>query len=214
MLPLTLLVNIGANQQATKKSVVPPSFTDAGGLRPLTVNLPQQQQQDPATQGFPQPQAQALDANPALNPAQMTFGDQVRPAPQASSAAQPFAPVPSEPQAPAQAPAQVPLQNPQKALDQVQGGVLQSPEQAFAPQAAAPSDMQAPGAENMAAAFPMSKKYRNAWLLVGFQVEAGQQYWANNTIRVTSVWILRRLNINFASKGKKSDSRLSFLKEN
>lgn len=134
-----------------------PGLTDTGGLRPLSVNLPQQpqQQQDSTnTQGYPQPQAPAFDANPA----QMTFGDQPQ-APQPTQPAQPFAPVPAESQPLAQAPAAVPLQNPQQALDQIQGGVPQAPEQAFAPQVAAPSDMQMPGAENVAAAFPMSKTY-------------------------------------------------------
>ena len=158
------LVDEGANQ-AAKKSEIPqrsvvPSLNDAGGLRPLTVNLPQQLQQNTTNpQGFPQPQAPALDDNSALNPAQMPFGDQADAAAQAPPSAQPFAPVPTESQAFAQVPAQTPLQNPQQALDQVQGGFPQAPEQAFAPQAAAPSDMQAPGPENMNAAYSMSKIY-------------------------------------------------------
>jgi len=89
----------------------------------------------------------------------MPFGDQADAAAQAPPSAQPFAPVPTESQAFAQAPAQTPLQNPQQALDQVQGGFPQAPEQAFAPQAAAPSDMQAPRPENMNAAYSMSKIY-------------------------------------------------------
>ncbi|XP_022799604.1 uncharacterized protein LOC111337536 isoform X3 [Stylophora pistillata] len=143
----------GSNLDAGKKSVIT-GLTDAGGLRPLSVNLPQapQQQQDATnTQGYPQPQAQA----PAMdvNPAQMTFGDQ----PQAPLAAQPFAPVPTESQTLAnQAPAEVQLQNPQQALDQAQGGVPQAPEQAFAPQVADPSNMQMQSPENVAAAFPMN----------------------------------------------------------
>ena len=156
---VVMLVNIGSNQQASKKSVVP-GLTNAGGLRPLTVNMPQQQQQQDATnpQGFPQLQAPALDASPAVNPAQISFGDQVQAAHQAPAAPQLFAPVNlTEPQAFSQGPAQFPSQNSQQTLDQVQGGVPQAPEQSFAPQAAAPSDMQAPGPENVAAAFPMSK---------------------------------------------------------
>lgn len=147
------VVNPGLNQDAAKKSVIP-SLTDAGGLRPLSVNLPQaeQPQQDATnTQGYPQPQAPAMD----VNPAQMQFGDQ----PQAPPAAQPFAPVPTESQPLAPTPAEVPFQSPQQALDQVQGGVPQAPEQAFAPQVAAPSDMQMPGPENVAGAFPMSKNH-------------------------------------------------------
>lgn len=147
-----LFITSGLNQDAAKKSVIP--LNDAGGLRPLTVNLPQQQQQQQDStnpQGYPLPQAPALD----VNPAQMPFGDQA----QAPPAAQPFAPVPTPSQPLAQAPADAPLQNPQQALDQAQGGIPQAPEQAFAPQVAAPSDMQMPGPENVAAAFPMSKKY-------------------------------------------------------
>jgi len=128
----------------------------AGGLRPLTVNLPQQQQpqqqQDSTNpQGYPPPQAPALD----VNPAQMPFGDQA----QAPPAAQPFAPAPTTSQSLAQAPAEAPLQSPQQALDQAQGDVPQASEQAFAPQVAAPSNMQMPGPENVAAAFPMSKNF-------------------------------------------------------
>lgn len=149
------LINVGKNQQAAKKSVVPqssvvPSFNEAGGLRPLTVNLPQQQQN---AQGYPQPQSQPLDANPALNPAQMPFGDQPEATAQSPPAAQPFAPVPPE----SEAVSQGPVQNPQQALDQAQGGVPQSFQQGFYPQAAKPSEMQIPGAQNMTAAFPMSK---------------------------------------------------------
>lgn len=154
----------GSNQQSSKKSVVP-GLTNAGGLRPLTVNMPQQQQQQDATnpQGFPQPQVPALDASPAVNPAQMSFGDQVQAAHQAPAAPQLFAPVNlTEPQAFSQGPAQFPSQNPQQTLDQVQGGVPQAPEQSFAPQAAAPSDIQAPGPENVAAAFPMNTTMNDA----------------------------------------------------
>ena len=136
----------------------------------MSINLPQGQQQQDATnnQGYPQPQMQgpAMD----VNPAQMTFGDQ----PQASPTAQPFAPVPTKPLAD-QAPAESSLQNPQQVLDQAQGGVPQAPEQAFAPQApeqafapqapeqafapqvADPSNMQMQSPENVAAAFPISK---------------------------------------------------------
>ena len=85
----------------------------------------------------------------------MPFGDQPDAASQTLPAAQPFAPVPTESQALDQGPAQ----NPQQALDQVQGGVPQAPEQVFYPQTAAPSDMQAPESQNMTAAYPMSKKY-------------------------------------------------------
>ncbi|XP_027047022.1 uncharacterized protein LOC113674731 isoform X3 [Pocillopora damicornis] len=160
----------GLNQNAGRKSVIP-GLTEAGGLRPLSINLPQGQQQQDATnnQGYPQPQMQgpAMD----VNPAQMTFGDQ----PQASPTAQPFAPVPSKVQPLAdQAPAESPLQNPQQVLDQAQGGVPQAPEQAFAPQApeqafapqapeqafapqvADPSNMQMQSPENVAAAFPIN----------------------------------------------------------
>lgn len=131
-----------------------PGLTDAGGLRPLSVNLPQQpQQQDSANpQGYPQAQAPALD----VNPAQMPFGDQS----QATPVAQAFAPVPTESQSLSQPPADSSLQSPQQALDQVQGDVPQAPEQAFAPQVAAPSDMQTPGPENVAGAFPMSKNFK------------------------------------------------------
>lgn len=120
----------------------------------MSINLPQGQQQQDATnnQGYPQPQMQgpAMD----VNPAQMTFGDQ----PQASPTAQPFAPVPTKVQPLAdQAPAESPLQNPQQVLDQAQGGVPQAPEQAFAPQVADPSNMQMQSPENVAAAFPISK---------------------------------------------------------
>lgn len=149
---ILFFINVGKNQQAAKKSVVP-SFNEAGGLRPLTVNLPQQQQN---AQGYPQPQSQPpqpLDANPALNPAQMPFGDQPEATDQAPPAAQPFAPVPAE----SEAVSQGPVQNPQQALDQAQGGVPQSFQQGFYPQAAEPSEMQIPGAQNMTAAFPMSK---------------------------------------------------------
>lgn len=137
-----------------------PGLTNAGGLRPLSVNLPQQQQQqqqDSAdAQGYPQTQAPSLD----VNPAQMPFGDQA----QAPPVAQPFASVPTPTQPLDQAPADASLQSPQQALDQVQGdqvqgGVPQAAEQAFAPQVAAPSDMQMPGPENVANAFPMSKNF-------------------------------------------------------
>ena len=151
---LFLFITSGLNQEAAKKSVIP--LNAAGGLRPLTVNLPQQQQPQPqqdstSPQGYPQPQAPALD----VNPAQMPFRDQA----QAPPAAQPFASVPTPSQALAQAPAEAPLQNPQQALDQAQGGVPQASEQAFVPQVAAPSNMQMPGPDNVAAAFPMSEKY-------------------------------------------------------
>ena len=116
--------------------------------------MPQQQLDPKNLQGPPQAQAPNLDANQAVNPMQMPFGDQLQSPPQTSPQAavvpQPFA--------------SVNLtdsnsfgQNAQQALDQVQGGAPQAPEQAFAPQAAAPSDIQAPGSENVAAAFPMSK---------------------------------------------------------
>ena len=148
-------INVGKNQQAAKKSIVPqssvvPSFNEAGGLRPLTVNLPQQQQN---AQGYPQPQSQPLDANPALNPAQMPFGDQPEATAQAPTTAQSFAPFPAESESLSQGPAQ----NPQQALDQAQGGVPQSFQRGFYPQAAEPSEMQIPGAQNMTAAFPTSK---------------------------------------------------------
>lgn len=145
-----LLIHVGNSQQASKKSVVP-SFNEVGGLRPLTVNLPQQLQPATNLQDYPQPQAPTLDANPAINPAQMPFGDQPEAASQTPPVAQPFAPVPTESQSLAQGPAQ----NPEQALDQVP----QAPEQAFYPQAAAPSDMQAPGPQNMTAAYPTSKRY-------------------------------------------------------
>ncbi|XP_078359624.1 uncharacterized protein LOC144644082 isoform X3 [Oculina patagonica] len=145
-----------AGQDAAKKSVIP-GLTDAGGLRPLSVNLPQQpqQQQDsPNAQGYPQTQAPALD----VNPAQIPFGDQA----QALPVAQPFAAVPTPTQPLADAPADASLQSPQQALDQVQGGVPQAPEQAFAPQVATPSDMQMPGPENVANAFPMNTTMNDA----------------------------------------------------
>ena len=149
---VALLYDLGTNQQASKKSVVP-GLTDAGGLRPL-LNMPQQQQDLTNPQGPPQAQAPNLDANQAVNPMQMPFGDQLQAPPQTS----PQAAVVPQPFAPVNLTDSNSLgQNPQQALDQVQGGVPQAPEQAFAPQAAAPSDMQAPGSENVAAAFPMSK---------------------------------------------------------
>jgi len=152
-----MIANTGLNQEAAKKSVIP--LNAAGGLQPLTVNLPQQQQpqqqQDSTNpQGYPQPQAPALD----VNPAQMPFGDQA----QAPPAAQPFAPAPTTSQSLAQAPAEAPLQSPQQALDQAQGDVPQASEQAFAPQVAAPSNMQMPGPENVAAAFPMNTTMNDA----------------------------------------------------
>lgn len=161
----------GKNQQAAKKSVVPqssvvPSFNEAGGLRPLTVNLPQQQQN---AQGYPQPQSQPLDANPALNPAQMPFGDQPEATAQAPPAAQPFAPVPAE----SEAVSQGPVQNSQQALDQAQGGVPQSFQQGFYPQAAEQSEMQIPGAQNMTAAFPMNASMNNAMFPSMSQETAG-----------------------------------------
>ena len=146
------LYDLGTNQQASKKSVVP-GLTDAGGLRPL-LNTPQQQQDPTNPQGPPQAQAPNLDVNQAVNPMQMPFGDQLQAPPQTS----PQAAVVPQQFAPVNLTDSNSLgQNPQQALDQVQGGVPQAPEQAFAPQAAAPSDMQAPGSENVAAAFPMSK---------------------------------------------------------
>ena len=86
----------------------------------------------------------------------MPFGDQS----QATPVAQAFAPVPTESQSLSQAPADASLQSPQQALDQVQGDVPQAPEQAFAPQVAAPSNLQTPGPENVAGAFPMSKNFK------------------------------------------------------
>lgn len=146
---LILFIASGLNQAAAKKSVIP--LNAAGGLRPLTVNLPQQQQDSTNPQGYPQPQAPALD----VNPAQMPFGDQA----QAPPAVQPLAPAPTSSQSFAQGPAEAPLQSPQQALDQAQGGAPQASEQSFAPQVAAPSNVQMPGPENVAAAFPMSKNF-------------------------------------------------------
>lgn len=146
----------GNDQQSTKKSVVP-NLNEAGGLRPLTVNLPEQQQQDTQSpQGFVQSQGSTLDTNPALNAEQMPFGDQAAAGPMAPTVAQPYAPIPTESQTQAYA------QGPEQTLDQVQGGVPQATGQPFYPQAAKPN-MQAPGFQNTTAAYPMNASMNNGF---------------------------------------------------
>ncbi|XP_074615208.1 uncharacterized protein LOC141874734 isoform X6 [Acropora palmata] len=143
----------GKDQQSAKKSVVP-EFSEAGGLRPLSVNLPEQQQPDSKNpQGYVQPQTSALSSD------QVPYADQAAAGTMAPTKEQSFAPVPAASQS--QVYAQAPEQNPQQALDQVQGGGLQATEQPFYPQEAAPSNMQAPGFQNTTAAFPMNASMNN-----------------------------------------------------
>lgn len=153
---------LGKDQQSAKKSVVP-EFSEAGGLRPLSVNLPEQQQPDSKNpQGYVQPQTSAL------SPDQVPYADQAAAGSMAPTNEQSFAPVPAASQS--QVYAQAPEQNPQQALDQVQGGGLQATEQPFYSQEAAPSNMQAPGFQNTTAAFPMSE-----WCCTRFGVLLGLQ---------------------------------------
>lgn len=140
---------VGKDQQSAKKSVVP-EFREAGGLRPLSVNLPEQQQPDSTNpQGYVQPQTSAL------SPDQVPYTDQAAAGPMAPTTEQSFAPAPTESQS--QGYPQAPQQNPQQALDQVQGGGPQASGQPFYPQEAAPSNMQALGFQNTTATFPMSE---------------------------------------------------------
>ncbi|XP_067038773.1 uncharacterized protein [Acropora muricata] len=143
----------GKDQQSAKKSVVP-EFSEAGGLRPLSVNLPEQHQPDSKNpQGYVQPQTSAL------SPDQVPYADQAAAGSMAPTNEQSFAPVPAASQS--QVYAQAPEQNPQQALDQVQGGGLQATEQPFYSQEAAPSNMQAPGFQNTTAAFPTNASMNN-----------------------------------------------------
>lgn len=153
---------LGKDQQSAKKSVVP-EFSEAGGLRPLSVNLPEQQQPDSKNpQGYVQPQTSAL------SPDQVPYADQAAAGSMAPTNEQSFAPVPAASQS--QVYAQAPEQNPQQALDQVQGGGLQATEQPFYSQEAGPSNMQAPGFQNTTAAFPTSE-----WCCTRFKL-------TNNTV--------------------------------